>query len=65
MKTRLKEVDWFKNNLEKNKLSQVWNTTLFSKRNALNYDFKIKFYLFSLDKRILMNDDKLNECQIW
>ena len=65
METRLKEVDWFKNNLEKNKLSQVWNTTLFSKRNALNCDFKIKFYLFSLDKRILMNDDKLNECQIW
>ena len=65
METRLKEVDWFKNNLEKNKLSQVWNTTLFSKRNALNDDFKIKFYLFSLDKRILMNDDKLNECQIW
>ena len=65
METRLKEVDWFKNNLEKNKLSQVWNTTFFSKRNALNYDFKIKFYLFSLDKRILMNDDKLNECQIW
>ena len=35
METRLKEVDWFKNNLEKNKLSQVWNTTLLSKRNTL------------------------------